>query len=70
MVMAYILLAVLFSAEVGFIIFDQIRKSSKALWSKRRLIVNAGQAVLFALMRNQAFRREIERTSRKRRQAG
>ena len=50
MVMAYILLAVLFSAEVGFIIFDQIRKSSKAGWSKRRLIVNAGQAVLFALM--------------------
>lgn len=38
------------ASEIGFLIFDQIKKSSKKTWSLRRLIVDLGQAVLFALM--------------------
>ncbi len=48
--MAYLLLILMAVSEIGFLIFDQIKKSSKKTWSFRRLIVNLGQAVLFALM--------------------
>ena len=50
MVMAYLLLILMAAIEIGFLIFDQIKKSSKKTWSLRRLIANLGQAVLFALM--------------------
>ena len=48
--MAYLLLILMAASEIGFLIFDQIKKSSKKTWSLRRLIVDLGQAVLFALM--------------------
>lgn len=50
MVMAYLLLILMAAIEIGFLIFNQIKKSSKKTWSLRRLIANLGQAVLFALM--------------------
>lgn len=49
MVMAYLLLALLAAAEIGFLIFDQIKKSDKKTWSFRRLIVDLGQGVLYAI---------------------
>ena len=48
--MAFLLLALMGAAEIGFIVFDQVRGSSKGTWSKRRFIVNTGQALLFAVM--------------------
>ena len=48
--MAFLLLVLMGAAEIGFIVFDQVRGSSKETWSKRRFIVNAGQALLFAVM--------------------
>ena len=47
--MTYLLLALLTVSEVGFIIFEGVRSSSKGTWSKRRLAVNIGQMVLFAV---------------------
>ena len=47
--MAYLLLALLAAAEIGFLIFDQIKKSDKKTWSFRRLIVDLGQGVLYAI---------------------
>ena len=49
MVMAFLLLVLLAAAEIGFLIFDQIKKSDKKTWSLRRLIVYLGQAVLYAI---------------------
>ena len=48
--MALLLLGLLTAAEIGFLIFESIRSSSKKTWSVRRLIVDLAQAVLFALM--------------------
>ena len=48
--MALLLLGLLTAAEIGFLIFESIRSSSKKTWSVRRLIVELAQAVLFALM--------------------
>ncbi len=49
MVMAFLLLVLLAAVEIGFLIFDQIKKSDKKTWSLRRLIVDLGQAVLYAI---------------------
>ena len=48
--MALILLGSLIAAELGFVIFDSIRSSSKGTWSLRRLIINIGELLLFAVL--------------------
>ena len=49
--MATLLLIILVAAEIGFLVFEAVKKSSdKKTWTLRRLIVNAAQLVLFGIM--------------------
>lgn len=48
--MANLVLALLAALEIGFLVFDQIKGSSKGTWSIRRLVVNLGELAVFLLM--------------------
>ena len=49
--MTLFLLFILIAAEIGFLIYEAVKKSSdKKTWTLRRLIVNAAQLVIFAVM--------------------
>lgn len=48
--MAYLVLSVLGLSEIGFLIYGIMKSASKRNWAIRRLIADAIQAVLFAVM--------------------
>ena len=49
--MTLILLIILSAAEIGFLVFETVNKSSgHKIWTVRRLIVNAAQLALFGIM--------------------
>ena len=49
--MELLLLFILIAAEILFLIFEAVKKSSdKKTWTIRRLIVNAGELVLYCIM--------------------
>lgn len=49
--MALLLLFILIAAEISFLIFEAVKRSSdKKTWTLRRLIVNAGEIVLYGVM--------------------
>ena len=48
--MALFLLIILVAAEIAFLVFEAINKSNKKTWTLRRLIVNAAQLIIFAIM--------------------
>ena len=49
--MALFLLIILVAAEIGFVIFESVRKSpDRKTWTVRRLIVDAAQLVIFFIM--------------------
>ena len=49
--MELLLLFILIAAEILFLIFEAVKKSSdKKTWTIRRLIVNAGEIVLYCIM--------------------